>query len=369
MEENRAEKIKQELLNLNGNEIGLFVYVDHDDLKETHEETYYAGTPKEVEFSNKYGIPFPKREYRRVSIDYDSVEKYSAFRIDYLTLPQRNGIEKEIARREALKQIVNANPEKYSVLGNIEIDGVQISVTQKELIDAGIDPQLFGWVSSRENDIDVLGMSTKEAISVLDLTELEESGKSLQKMQTEFAKINTEDIGNRIAKAIEGESSLILDENDTLDDNTNKKEKLTRIKGKLERIEREIEGYIEKILGFDLNSLKLKIENKKKELENQFPLLDTTEIETYEQKDMMSIKNLLEEIGMFSEEIENSQLLIKLQTLLENCRNQIKIIQSRHEALAKKTDEIKEKEIRDILFSNQGSEIGLRINGRRKNKS
>ena len=60
-------------------------------------------------------------------------------------------IQERKARSEELKHLLEESPEVFEQQGRIEIMGKEIPMTQRELIEAGLDPDTFGMEIVRTN--------------------------------------------------------------------------------------------------------------------------------------------------------------------------------------------------------------------------
>ena len=92
---------------------------------------------------------------------YDTIETYNVFEEDGLSEEQQAKVAAEAKRREDLAADAKANPDKYSKMGKVVVDGVEIEATMGELVEAGLDPEMMGWREPVREDRSVKGILQK----------------------------------------------------------------------------------------------------------------------------------------------------------------------------------------------------------------
>ena len=114
-----------------------------------------VGTKGEVLLYEKFGI------LRKTIPDGDKIffDKEPDGGDDFFKLQDELEIKK--TEKEITDTVLEQDPEKYEEMGIIEIKGVRIEVSQKQLLQAGLDPEFLGW-KSKEMEAEEL-TSTKFA--------------------------------------------------------------------------------------------------------------------------------------------------------------------------------------------------------------
>ena len=121
-----------------------------------------VGTKGEVLLYEKFGI------LRKTIPDGDKIffDKEPDGGDDFFKLQDELEIKK--TEKEITDTVLEQDPEKYEEMGIIEIKGVRIEVSQKQLLQAGLDPEFLGWKSkemeSQEISSTDLARATKKKV-------------------------------------------------------------------------------------------------------------------------------------------------------------------------------------------------------------
>lgn len=153
-----VEEIRQDILTTNEalSEYGIIsingAYLDYDwgayTTREMGTVKRMIATSHEYHLSLNYGVPFNvTKELKRGGM-FDPYY-YSRFdREDENTpLNLKEQIRKKQAKRELMRKRIEEYPAEYTKQGQIEVNGMAIPMTKKELIESGLDPDMFEWKS------------------------------------------------------------------------------------------------------------------------------------------------------------------------------------------------------------------------------
>lgn len=143
------EKIRQDIIsgNVSDLEYGI-ITIKEDTVGITHE----VGNQHEFELSQKYGAPFNiGKDYMRDYGGYVEYKKSSFSKADEDTPSElKEQIRNRQNRMEQMQKRVKEYPAQYMLKGQVEVNGMVIPMTKKELIESGLDPEMFGWKSLEE---------------------------------------------------------------------------------------------------------------------------------------------------------------------------------------------------------------------------
>ena len=154
-----------------GDEIGIIESkLIIDDILRSHSRD--AGTRAEYELAKEFGVPFrvvAEDDFYSVAPNGRTYEGGREFKSeDKCTSPEElKMIEERKARSEQLKHMLEETPEILEQQGRITVKGKEIPMTQRELIEAGLDPDAFDWKSLEQ----VRDGEDKESISSRDISE------------------------------------------------------------------------------------------------------------------------------------------------------------------------------------------------------
>lgn len=153
-QEEKRNYIRHKILSYKGenvDSIGIIQsHLKRDDIELLEEEVYEAGTEAEYELSIEFSTPFTVREdFWTQYPNGTTYEGGSSFRKgeECTSLKDKDMIEQRKRRMEQLRQSAEENPQMYEQEGRIMVQYLDIPMTQRELIDAGLDPERFGWKS------------------------------------------------------------------------------------------------------------------------------------------------------------------------------------------------------------------------------
>ena len=170
----KIEKIREQILDSQekyGNELGIIYSVFKVDYTKKS-EVYAAGTRAEFELSKELGVPYGIRKEANFDSTAPNGVRYSGgstFKTaEEATSPKdKEAIEQRKRRMEQLRQSAKENPEMYDEEGQIRVEelDMDIPMTQRELIDAGLDPKNFGWKSLEQIKEEANAKVTPKTIS------------------------------------------------------------------------------------------------------------------------------------------------------------------------------------------------------------
>lgn len=117
-----------------------------------------VGTKGEVLLYEKFGI------LRKTIPDGDKIyfDKEPDSGDDFFKL--QDELKLKQTEKEITDTVLEQDPEKYEEMGIIEIKGVRIEVSQKQLLKAGLDPEFLGWKSKEISSTDIARGTKGEVI-------------------------------------------------------------------------------------------------------------------------------------------------------------------------------------------------------------
>ena len=151
-QENLKNEIRQKILNSRqeyGDELGIIRSIVKVNNK-TVENIFDAGTKAEFELSKELKVPYNFYEDDSLySITQKGMifEGGNSFKIaeKCTLLREKDVLAKRKKRMNKLKKAIEEDPEQYNQEGEIIVKGLNIPMTQKELIDIELLPEKFGW--------------------------------------------------------------------------------------------------------------------------------------------------------------------------------------------------------------------------------
>ena len=153
-QENLKNEIRQKILNScqdYGDELGIIRSIVKVNNKIV-ENIFDAGTKAEFELSKELKVPYNFYEDDSLySVTQKGMifEGGNSFKIaeKCTLLREKDALAKRKKRMDQLKKLLEENPEQYNQEGKIIVKGLNIPMTQKELIDIELMPEKFGWKS------------------------------------------------------------------------------------------------------------------------------------------------------------------------------------------------------------------------------
>ena len=145
------EELKEIILNREGNDEQVFeIIVDADSFDGYYPDTKrFIGTKQEVILSRKFRVPFDIGHcFYIVGASFMNGRDASSKMVTLNPLdPNDPRTRKKRERIEMLRRKMTENPAEYEMQGQIIVCGMDIPMTKRELIEAGLDPKLMGWIS------------------------------------------------------------------------------------------------------------------------------------------------------------------------------------------------------------------------------
>lgn len=149
------QRIKQYILRHYGEtpRYGFIVIEDFIDPGPGWTKTYLGNkkivaSSHEYDLSQKFGVPF-KDLRDRITYVHSSHPFYEDEKVHSVTFEEANQqnieIQKRIRKTKRMQEEVRRNPMQYQQAGQIVVNGYNIPITRQELIEAGLDPKMFGW--------------------------------------------------------------------------------------------------------------------------------------------------------------------------------------------------------------------------------
>lgn len=154
----KVEEIRQDILTTNeySSEYGIIsineACLDYDFGAYTTEEygtvKRMVATRHEYVLSMQYGEWLYDERIGKRGGRYDPYY-YSRFDREDANTPLnlREQIRRKQAKMELMRKRIEEYPAEYTMPGQIEVNGMAIPLTKKELIESGLDPDMFGWKS------------------------------------------------------------------------------------------------------------------------------------------------------------------------------------------------------------------------------
>ena len=131
--------------------------------------TRNVGTKAEYELAKEFSVPFgvvAEDDFYSIAPNGRTYEGGREFISEDRCTSQEDikMIQERRARLEELKKLLEESPEKFEQQGRITVKGDEIPMTQRELIEAGFDPEVFGWKSLEQikDGADKRGISSRD---------------------------------------------------------------------------------------------------------------------------------------------------------------------------------------------------------------
>lgn len=351
------KEIRDTLLGKSGSEIGLIVQVTDDQFSNTYRESVFVGTEKEAKLSNRFGIPL--REEIHTAHLHDPIDIYNEYRGDSkLTLAQMNAIAGRKKSLEDLQRQVKENPERFSKAGVVVIAGIAIDVTEQELIEAGVDPNTFGW-----RTIEEYNQNKESSGSITNVVEPELSELSMVTQLVKNARGTLEGVDYRYltgtAKDLDEDANMEIHPDDSSKDSAKNESYLTESIRKNSELKARIEAYIAQVSAINFEDISTSVENAFANMQEQYPNLDADDILKYDSETEKSIKNLRNDLEGMMKEFKLPEVLSGLQEMLARCDERATALETRLQEAQKQKVVSKTREIKELMFSEDDHEVGI----------
>lgn len=351
------DEIRDTLLGRSGNEVGLVVNVHDNQFSNIYRETVFVGTKKEAILANRFGIPFEKELH--TSHMHESIDIYNEFKGDSkLTLAQMNAIAGRKKEFEALEMQVSENPEKFIKSGIVVIAGIPIEVTLKELIEAGVNPNSFGWRTVEDYEQNKGGEVIATKVEEPEFSELSAVTQLVGSTRETLEGVDYKYLKSTIKDLDEDAQMQVKNEDSSRESLLNKSYIEDSIRRNAE-LKAKLEEYISKISAINFNDISSSIETTFEGMQKQYSNLEADEISKYDSETEKSINDLRDDIQDMMKKYQLPEILAELQEMLKKCEERATALESKKEEISKQITTAKTREIRGLMFGEEEQDLGI----------